>query len=164
MVDLKQVLEQYDIGSLKQVYVLNSGLVHTTCVVETSTGEYIIQRLHEVLASDTVGEDVLAVTQHLEQEGIQAPKIILTKQGAIHAQVNGETWRMQTKLPGTTVDVIKDRSMAKQAGEIYARFHKAMDSLDYTFKSPLKLHETKKIYKQFQQIPLLFTLPAGRQE
>jgi Ser/Thr protein kinase RdoA (MazF antagonist) len=69
---------------------------------------------------------------------------------------------MQTKLSGKTFDRIKNPAMAREAGEMYARFHRTMDSLKYRFESPLVLHQTENVLakflstaKKFRKSPLM---------
>ena len=60
-----------------------------------------------------------------------------------------DVWRMQTKLAGKTIHVLKDAKMARACGEIYAKFHRVMDGFPYRFKSTKILHETEKVYAAF---------------
>ena len=152
----KKVLAQYEIGKVKSVKPVESGLVHNTFAIKTSTGDYIIQKLHPILSDQGTARDFLAVAEHLEKEEFLAPKCVLSKTGKVLAREGKEVWRMQTKLSGNTYDVIKDLSMLREAGKIYAQFHKTMDHMDYKFKSKLVLHETEKIYKKFLKILPLF--------
>ncbi len=156
------VLKQYAIGKVQQVKPVSSGLIHQTFEITTDQGQYIMQRLHPVLSSLKIGEDILAVTRHLAAQKFLSPVCVLTKTGHVLAHDKKQVWRMQTKLPGKTFEKIQSLLMAREAGEIYARFHRIMDSLSYKFQSPLVLHQTEKVFakflaitKKFQKSPLI---------
>lgn len=131
---------------------VTAGLIHQTFEIKTDQGQYIMQRLHPVLSSPKIGEDFLVVTQHLKSVSLPAPECVLTKHGRVLAKDGKFVWRMQTKLSGKTFDRMENVAMAKEAGEMYAKFHRAMDSISYEFKSPLVLHQTEKILANFLSV------------
>jgi Ser/Thr protein kinase RdoA (MazF antagonist) len=145
----KGVLASYDIGNVKKIKPITEGLVHNTYFLESSTGRYILQRLHPVLATNAVGADFLAVTRYLKERNFPTPEAVLSKSGDLLVSGDGSKWRMQTRLPGKTVHIIKTSSMAREAGEIYARLHNTLNGMKYTFKAKKLLHETQKIYNRF---------------
>jgi Ser/Thr protein kinase RdoA (MazF antagonist) len=148
----KSILGNYSIGKVKSIALITTGLVHSTFAVKTDQGQFILQKLHAALASQAIAKDFLAVTRFLESEGFQTPKCVLTKSGDVLVKDGKTRWRMQTRIAGKTVDVLKDRSMAREAGEIYARFHNVLDKIDYKFKSNKILHETEKVYEKFLHV------------
>jgi Ser/Thr protein kinase RdoA (MazF antagonist) len=145
----KEVLGAYDIGKIDSVKAVTDGLVHKTFDLKTDTGRFILQNVHPVLATKGVAADFLAVTSFLHEKGFPTPEAILSKSGEILVHHDGNKWRMQTKLPGKTIHVLKDRAMAFEAGKIYARFHNVLNGMHYKFKAKKLLHETEKIYNKF---------------
>ncbi len=145
----KRIIDSYDIGKVRSVTVVTDGLVHKTYELDTPTGQYILQRLHPVLASAAIGDDFLAVTRYLESQKFPTPGAVLSKKGKMLVSDGKDVWRMQTKLPGKTIHVLKDAKMARACGEIYAKFHSVMDGFPYRFKSTKILHETEKVYVAF---------------
>ena len=144
----KKVLESYDIGKIRRVKAVTDGLVHQTFALEADSGKYILQRLHSALASQAIAQDFLAVTAYLKEHDFPTPEPVLVRSGTL--LVSGEgTWRMQTRLSGKTVHIMTSISMAREAGEIYARLHRVLDPMKYTFKAKKLLHETRKIYNRF---------------
>lgn len=148
----KTVLNQYSIGTIKSVKPVSAGLVHDTFVIKTDRGQYIIQRLHPVLASQAIAKDFLAVTKYLAEQEFPTPECVLTKKGDVLVKDGKYRWRMQTRISGVTVHTLKDRAMAKEAGEMYARFHRVLDNFEYKFKSTKILHETEKEYQRFLDV------------
>ncbi|MFA4846018.1 MAG: phosphotransferase, partial [Patescibacteria group bacterium] len=147
----KKVLTDYPIGNVQSVKQVTAGLVHETFAIKTDHGRYIIQKLHPVLASPAIGEDFLAVTEFLRSQKFLSPVCVRTKNGKVLSIANKQVWRMQTLLSGRTIHVIENLAMAREAGEIYARFHKVMDKMDYRFKSKKILHETEKVFGAFEK-------------
>ena len=148
----QSVLESYAIGKVKSIMQVTAGLVHETFAIKTDQGQYIIQKLHPVLASRSIGEDFLAVTEFLRSQKFLSPVCVRPKSGKILSIVNKDVWRMQTLLPGQTIHVAQTLAMAREAGEIYARFHKVMDKMEYRFKSKKILHETEKVFGVFEEV------------
>lgn len=146
------VLKQYAIGKILRVCRVSVGLIHKTFEIKTNTGQYIMQRLHPVLSSPKIGQDFLAVTRHLKAAGFFAPSCVCTKSGNVLAKEGHSVWRMQTKLSGQTFDRIENAKMAHETGEMYARFHRAMDGIKYKFQSPLVLHQTEKVLAKFLSV------------
>ncbi len=142
-------LEHYSIGKVDSVKAVTNGLVHKTFDVKTDQGRYIFQKLHPALSTKAIAADFLAVTRHLKKKEFLTPEAVLTDTGEVMVSYDGSKWRMQTKITGRTLHVLKDRSMAREAGEIYARFHRVMDPINHTFKAKKLLHETEKIYNRF---------------
>ena len=145
----KEVLDAYDIGKVVSVKAVKDGLVHKTYDVKTDEGRFIIQNVHQVLATKGVAADFLAVTRYLHEKGFPTPEAVLSRSEEVLVHNNGNKWRMQTKLSGQTIHVLKDRSMAYEAGQIYARFHNTLNGMSYKFKAKKLLHETRKIYNKF---------------
>lgn len=145
-----QILEAYDIGSVKSVKPISVGLIHQTYQVRAAKGTFVFQRLHPILASDAIGKDFFVVTTYLNSQGFPAPKCVVSKDlNVLTLDVDGHKWRVQTFLPGTTHTTILNASMAREAGAMFGGFHKSLAGLTYTFKSKKILHETEKIFAVF---------------
>ena len=147
--DIRLILRQYDIGTILEIKPVSIGLIHKTFVIKTDRGQYIIQRLHPILASSGTAKDFFNVTRLLNEKGFRSPHCVKTKKGGILANDKGKKWRLQTKLSGKTFDHLTSVVMAKEAGRIYGEFHRTIDLAQFEFQSPLVLHESKKVYKHF---------------
>lgn len=148
----KRVLAAYEIGAIQSISLISSGLIHATFKVASTKGTFILQRLHPVLASDAIAADFRAVTEYLHDQNFLAPRCVLTKKGTVLAKIGKERWRMQTFISGKTYTTIERPSLAREAGAMYARFHKVMDKMPYRFKSEKVLHETEKIHRAFKAV------------
>jgi Ser/Thr protein kinase RdoA (MazF antagonist) len=143
----KSVLEAYDLGSIEKISRISDGLIHQTYMA----GDFILQRLHPLLGTAEIAQDFLTVTTYLTKEGFPAPEAALAQGGEVLVYDGEFSWRMQTFINGRTFSAVSDPLVAKEAGAMYARLHKALSGMDYEFQSELKLHETKKIFSEFQE-------------
>ena len=144
------VLEQYQIGEIKDVSVISAGLVHQTFAVESDTGKYIIQRLHEVLAAPEIGEDFLAITKFLNEQGFKSAECVRTKEGKVLASDSEHVWRMQTFIEGETHEKISDPEMLREAGRIFGDFHRVISRLETPLKTSFVLPQKLSIvYEKF---------------
>jgi Ser/Thr protein kinase RdoA (MazF antagonist) len=149
----EEILDSYDVGSVRSVKPISVGLIHQTYKVTTGKGVFVLQRLHPVLESPAIGKDFFVVTTFLNDKGFSAPKCVLTKKLKVLAKDGeGRMWRMQTFLDGKTHAMVKDANMAREAGAMFGRFHKTLSGLRYEFKSKKVLHETEKIFKTFTSV------------
>lgn len=146
------ILKQYDLGKVEQITPIDIGLIHSTYLVEARSGDYILQCLHDLLSSEDIGNDFIAITKHLEKNGFYAAQAITNKKkNLLTKDLDGKVWRIQTKLPGQTHDVVKSKKMAYNAGSILARLHKTLNDIEYKFKSKLILHDTESEYKKMHE-------------
>lgn len=147
----KKVLSAFGLSSPRSVIMIASGLIHQTYCVDSGKDKYIIQRLHPILASEEIAEDFLAVTKFLHEQNFLAPQCVLSKNGSVLVHINDFAWRAQTFIAGKTVHRLKNVAMAKEAGMIYAKFHKTLAVIPYQFKSKKVLHDTEKIFETFRK-------------
>lgn len=146
------ILELYDLPAIQSTEPVSIGLIHRTYRIKTLEGDFILQKLHEVLASDGVGEDFAAVLHHLESADFPAPRLVRTKTGDVLAKAGGEVWRIQTALEGESRESMTSAEEARAAGAFLGRFHAHMQSLQHKFKSDKPLHMTRDIFAKFESL------------
>lgn len=146
----KKVLKAFGFDDVSRTKQLSSGLIHQTFLIKNDQKQYIIQRLHPVLASSEIANDFLAVTKYLHEEKFLAPECVLSKNGEVLFDDGGWKWRVQTFVPGKTVSLLKDAKMAMEAGKIYARFHETVANMPYKFQSKKVLHDTETLFETFR--------------
>ncbi len=142
------ILEQYGIGKVNSISKIGNGLIHETFSINSSSGQYIIQKLNAVLATKEIAEDFLSITKYLESKNILAPKCVLTKNGKVLAKLEGKSWRMQTQIEGEVYSGIDDYEMLYEAGFLLGGFHRVLNNCNINFRSNLILHQTKTIYQR----------------
>src|SRR3989338_7349243 len=146
----KKVLVAFGFTRVTSTKQLASGLIHQTYRIKNDRKQYIIQRLHPVLASKEIANDFLVVTKYLKEEKFLAPECLLSKKGEVLVDDGEWKWRVQTFVPGKTVSLLKDAKMATEAGKIYARFHETVALMPYKFQSKKILHDTEELFEKFR--------------
>ena len=145
------ILDAYDIGVIESTTQITDGLIHATYLLETTTGRFILQRLHEVLSADEIGEDILAVTRHLKSVGTLAPEMILDRDGNVLHKFEDQVWRMQTAIAGRTHSVVPSEHAAQEAGKAFGELHRAFEKMNYQFKTRRLGHQTREILEGFKK-------------
>lgn len=146
------ILRQYEIGTIKTIRLISGGLIHQTFEIKSDRGQYIMQRLHPVLATPEIAHDIFAVTTHLTAKGLPVPTIILTKKRTVLAQSGNTVWRLQTKLPGRTYHAIESLRQAKEAGRLLGAVHVGLQDLAEPLQTTRHAHQTRDIYKQLCEV------------
>ncbi len=123
---------------------VTSGLINKTFRLENPQGITIaiVQRLH-VIFEGTVNLDIDAVTRHLENKGMNTPRLIPTDKGKLWIEAEGAVWRSLTFIPGLTFEKVIDQQMAFEAGKLAGRFHRGLEDFEYAYRSPFRdVHNT----------------------
>ncbi len=140
------VLGAFPIGAVRAITPIRHGLIHGTWRVDAERGAFILQRLHPVLASEEVAEDFRNVTAFLNDRGFPAPRCVLSTSGRVLVHDEHQVpWRLQTFLPGNTFHRVSEPGLAREAGRLYARFHRVMSEFPYPFRSTRVLHDTRRV-------------------
>lgn len=122
---------------------ITAGLINQTFAVGDDTGCIaVIQRLHP-LFEGAVNLDIEAITSHLAAKGLVTPRLIPTDQDALWVEHGGHVWRALSWVAGRNYNKIHDPSLAREAGMIVARFHRALADLSHNYRSTRRnVHDT----------------------
>jgi Ser/Thr protein kinase RdoA (MazF antagonist) len=113
---------------------LGTGLINRTYLACTPEGTpRVLQQLNPMFRPE-VNEDIEAVTAHLEARGLLTPRLLRTRAGRLCLPAEGGSWRVMTFIPGRVLDAVEVAAEAAGAGYLLARFHRALDDLDYRFR------------------------------
>ncbi len=115
----------------------DAGLINTT-LIAGDPARYVAQRVNPIFAPE-VHHDIEAVTAHLAARGLPTPRLARTDQGDLWARdAEGGVWRVLDFIPGRTVHRLSSAApapaLARAAGALVARFHRAVDDLDHTYR------------------------------
>lgn len=140
----EEVLSKYRLGTIHRVERIPAGLIHRTYRLETSTGKYILQRLHPDLAGDGILADYRAVTEHLAECGFPSPRLVSAADSSPSVTAADGRYRMITYLEGVSHESVKDAEMAGRAARMLGEFHIALCEFRYRFVSGRPLHDSPK--------------------
>ncbi len=111
---------------------LGRGLINDTFAVSDPKGAaYVLQRVHPVF-DPRIHHNIEAVTEHLARHDMVTPRIVRVGDRP-WIERDGEPWRLMTRVPGVSIDVVSEPTQARAAAELLGRFHSALDDLEYEF-------------------------------
>jgi Ser/Thr protein kinase RdoA (MazF antagonist) len=125
-------------GPVKAVRPFGSGHINETFLVETATGEYVLQRLNTAVFPDpqAVTANILAVHRHLR--GALMPEPVAASSGQWLVRDESGPWRAWRRAGGEPLAGVDASPAALQAaGVLLGRFHGLLADLD-----PAELTET----------------------
>ncbi|MEQ9502981.1 MAG: aminoglycoside phosphotransferase family protein [Deltaproteobacteria bacterium] len=126
-----------------QLVPIEVGLINVTFEVRSERGRFILQRLNPIF-SPRVHEDIEAVTEHLARRGIETPRLVRTVADTRYHDAEG-VWRLMTFIEGETHARLTSDALAREAGALLGRFHRATADLEHTFVAGrLGVHDTPK--------------------
>ena len=125
---------------------LGNGLINQTFLVEAGGERFVLQRLAAIFPP-AINDNIAAVTQALARAGLPTPRLLPARDGRAWVELGGEAgvWRLQTFVAGVVFDKVQSPAQAAAAGEVVARFHRALDGLRHAFVGLREgVHDTAK--------------------
>ena len=125
---------------------LGGGLINQTFLVERGGRRFVLQRLAPIF-SPAINHNIVAVTSALAKAGLTTPRLLPALDGRPWLDLGDEggVWRLQTFVEGACFDKLQSPAQAAAAGDLVARFHRALDRLDHTFIGLREgVHDTEK--------------------
>lgn len=136
------ILAHYDIGPVERVTRVRTGLMHGTWSVDTADRRFTLQRLHHMLSTPEIIGDYAAVTGHLAEKGVLAPRLVRTRGGDPVVEDGERWWRLATWVDGEVRQKVKTPIEAEAGARALGRFHRVMADIDHQFGSQHPLHDT----------------------
>jgi len=124
---------------------LGHGLINQTFLVTTEREHFVLQRLAPIFSPE-INRNIAAVTGALASAGLVTPRLLPTRDGRLWLDLAaGGVWRMQSFVAGQGFDKVPSPAQARSAGELVARFHRALEKLDHRFVGMREgVHDTAK--------------------
>ena len=130
---MQAIFEQYDWDVL-DYQVLQQGLINKTFIVQTKTGEYILQTInHQIFKNPlTIDFNINLIGTFLKKHH---PNYIFThlvanKNGETLTILDGSFYRAFVKINGTALTVLENQDQAYQAAAEFAKFTHQLIKLD----------------------------------
>jgi len=125
----RAALAHYGLGDAR-LGILGGGLINTSLRVDATDGRHcVLQQLHPVF-DPAVNLNLDAVTRELARTGLPTPLLLRTLAGAPWVTIDGRHWRLLSYVDGRSVDAIAEPALAREAGRLLARFHRALAAFD----------------------------------
>ena len=123
------VIESYALEP-RSIERLSIGLINQTYSARRTDGTAcILQRVSPIFPAE-VNDDIEAVTAHLSGKGLATPRLLRSRGGTNHVDVDGAIWRLMTLIEGETVEIVASDAAAHEAGFVLGAFHRALADFD----------------------------------
>ncbi|MEK6891085.1 MAG: phosphotransferase [Nanoarchaeota archaeon] len=146
---LQEVINQFDLGNVKEFSGMNDGIVNISYNVKTTRGNFIVQRLSEIFDERTI-QDYNEVQSYLRTNGINVPVLLPSIYGKPFHR-NSHLWRIFEYIPNEALTEINPET-ALETGKVLGRFHRLMKG--YRFKPRFSLegfHDTEGYLKKLKE-------------
>lgn len=138
------LLARFDLSDAR-VSPISTGLINKTYRLDLPDGRVFALQAVSPIFAPAVHQDIEAVTRHLEQKGLETPRLVPAVDGGLYAEHGGEIWRVLTWIDGVTLERVRGPDDARRAAALLGRFHRALADLDHVFAARrLGVHDTKK--------------------
>lgn len=140
--------------AIHDVVVLQSGLINSTYKVETSKGDFVLQKMNQTVFPKihALLNNKIKITQYLQEISFPTITFLSTQKGLFYTQEGEDIWQLSVYVSSTVKEKIESPIMAEKAGIFLAQFHKALldfpiAELEYTLTD---FHNTPKRYNDFK--------------
>ena len=147
------ILGRFPIPAPMGVKRFGTGLINRTYRVGTGERQFVLQRLHEIVSTETL-EDMRIVTEHLAEWGMRVPHLIKTIDGQTAVRDDsGGRWRLYPLIPGRIFDAVESNDMAMEAGRIVGEMHRHLRDLSFEPKGSIEhFHDTTYVLDKLSSI------------
>ncbi|MCL4184715.1 MAG: homoserine kinase [Burkholderiaceae bacterium] len=125
--ELAHWLESYDLGALRELEGIASGIENSNFFVTTTSGRYVLT-LFERLGVDEL-PFYLGLMHHLAARGIPCPDPVADRNGALLGRLNGKPAALVTRLAGRA-SLRPMPAHCAQVGALLAAMHQAATGYD----------------------------------
>lgn len=132
MVLPKAVVDEFPELNGATVMPLGKGLINRTWLVVRDHESWVLQHVN-ALFNPRIHENIQAVSAHLRAKGLSCSELLATAKGSLYASVEGEVWRLMTRMHGVSFDTVQSPEHAHAAAGMVGAFHAALQDLDYVF-------------------------------
>ena len=109
----------------------SSGLLHQTFFVQAKEGDFVFQRLHQIIKPETC-QDAKVITDYVRKQGIVVPEFFTTKEGKPwYRAIDDSLWRAMSRLPGSSHDKVESAEEAYAVAQFLGRFHTVLGKFSY---------------------------------
>ncbi len=129
--ELARWLERYDLGELRELEGIASGIENSNFFVATTSGRFVLTLFERLRAGEL--PFYLGLMHHLAGRGIPCPDPVADRAGAALGQLNGKPAALVTRLAGRAIER-PDPGHCAQVGALLARMHRA--ARDYAGSLP----------------------------
>ncbi len=128
------VLERYGLDPATVLPIAGGLINRSYSASRRDGGDFVLQRVNPIFPRE-IQEDIDAVTRHLAAKGLTTPLLVATTDARHFVELDGEIWRLLTRVPGTTQEALSTADEAHEAGRVLGEFHRAVADFDQPLKN-----------------------------
>lgn len=140
--DFDQILQAFGISGTCTAHTpLQGGSIHSTWLLETDSGRYVLQEMHSFADPAAVTEQAVRVTEHLRRRDPRTRTLHFypTQEGWLHEG----RFRLMDALPGVPLSPRSSPAGIEAAGYAFGRFAAMLSDLRLPDTSLRSLHDTR---------------------
>lgn len=150
---LKSVAKEFFIEDIRQIELMQGGIINQTYYVCTVNEDYILQKIAPIVTKGVI-QNCHVVTTYLNNVcGWRVPDLINSRNGSfIYTDSCGDRWRAMLYIPHDTVAVSGMSTYEiTSAAALLGKFHAAVATISYIPKDAIKnFHDIDHIMNQLQ--------------
>ncbi|MCH7828839.1 phosphotransferase [Patescibacteria group bacterium] len=133
------------------------GLLHQTFFVQAKEGDFVFQRLHQIIKPETC-QDAKVITDYVRVRGMAVPEFFVTKEGnPWYRTSDGSLWRAMSRLPGSSHSKVQSAEEAYAAAQFLGGFHTSLAEFSYECSGAIpRFHDTPYLFEQFNEVVLKY--------
>jgi len=155
-----EALSHYQIGTPLRIKKITNGFVHSSFKVETTDGVFLLQKLHHKLGTPAYTKSYVAISHALSRAGFISQRVMKNKKGRCHIPDEKSGWRLVTFVPGKVITGVPTPAQATTLASALGKTHLALKKFPARNCSPMKMHQTRKIYSELQRVVRRFSHSA----
>jgi Ser/Thr protein kinase RdoA (MazF antagonist) len=123
------VLECYELDPATVRPIASGHINRSFSATRRAGGDFVLQRVNPIFPRE-IHDDIEAVTRHLAAKGLITPLLVATRDARRFVEIDGEIWRLLTRIPGATHESLSTDHEAREAGRVLGEFHRAVADFD----------------------------------
>lgn len=128
------VLERYELDPATVLPIPSGWINRSFSASRRGGGDFVLQRVNPIFPRE-IHDDIDAVTRHLAAKGLTTPLLVATTDARRFVELDGEIWRLLTRIPGVTHEALFTADEAREAGRVLGEFHRAVADFDQPLKN-----------------------------
>src|SRR5210317_1540386 len=155
-IEIKKILETYDIGSLKKFHGITEGIENTNYFIKTSRKKIILNIFEKRVQNRDVPFFV-SLMDLMQKKGFKCPKPIKNKKNKVIFKIKNKPAIIVSFLEGKSKKKLNNKECFHIGKEI-AKFHQISSKLKIKRKNTLGLKTWFKMYEQTKKYNAQYSL------
>ncbi len=146
---MEEVLKNYNLGEVKEIKKVDSGIMNETYFVRTSIDKFILQEIKD----KRITQDHQSL-ESIWNSNVQIPKQLKSNSGKLFHKQDGKTYRVLTYIDNEDLETLTS-DLCFNLGETLAEFHLQTEDFNVELEYSIpNFHDTRKIMNELLSVHL----------